>query len=419
MPSVGSYAQAVGRSGFRAISEWLQELPGPEVALHIGAPDLPSPAHVVAAVEQAVRRGTARYGPNRGEPELVEAIRAKLVRQNDVRVGTEQVLVTAGATQGVQLALSAILAPGQEVLVPDPGWPNYAMAVRSLGGVARPYALAADGSAATQLAELERAITPATHVIVVNSPGNPTGAVLSAETLHGLVDLARRRDLWVVSDECYESFQFTGPHLSPAALDDERVISCFSFSKTFAMPGMRVGYLVVPRSLSALCLRLQEMAICCVNIAAQAGALAALEGPQQALTDMRTTYLRRRAGVTRRLRDAGIPYTDPQGAFYVFARVTAPPFGHDDKGGDWDWTRELLREKRVLVAPGSTFGARGGGWVRIALTADDEALAEGIARLVAFCHADADAASLTVTTGTADERRDPVGARPRPGPAAQ
>ncbi|WP_329101152.1 pyridoxal phosphate-dependent aminotransferase [Micromonospora sp. NBC_01699] len=387
MPSVGAYAQAVGRSGFRAISEWLQEIPGPEIALHIGAPDHPSPDHVVTAVEQAVRRGAARYGPNRGEPDLVEAIQAKLARQNDIRVGTEQIVVTAGAAQGVHFALATILAPGQEVLVPDPGWPNYAMATRSLGGVARPYALSADDSAAEQLADLERSIGPATIAIVVNSPANPHGVVLSAQTMQGVVELARRHDLWVISDECYESFRFTGRHLSPAALDGERVISSFSFSKTFAIPGMRVGYLVVPRALAALCLRLQEMSICCVNIAAQAGAVAALQGPQQVVTDLRTSLLRRRASVTRTLRDAGIPYVEPQGAFYVFARVTDPPPDEGGQGGDWDWTRELLRSQRVLVAPGSTFGARGGGWVRVSLTADDSALEEGVRRLVTFTHA--------------------------------
>ncbi|QLE74605.1 pyridoxal phosphate-dependent aminotransferase [Streptomyces rectiverticillatus] len=385
MPAVAAHARAVGRTAFSVIRDWVREVPEPVIGLHLGAPEVPPPVQVTSAVEQAISLGRTGYAPDRGLPQLVEAIATKLAGKNCINADPEQIVVTAGATQGLHLALTAVLNRGQEVLVPDPGWPVYSETVRMLGGRPVPYPMFPRDPFPSVISSMIARIGPATRAIVINSPSNPTGTVLTESSLELVVDIARRHDLWIVSDECYESFTFESGHVSPGALAAGNVISCFSFSKTFAMPGMRVGYLVAPRSLADVCVRLQAASVCCVSTPAQYGALAGLEGSSRAVSDMKCDYLRRRNAATRFLRDAEISHVVPQGAFYVFARVMTPGRRRRSEG-DWEWAARLLNSHRVAVMPGSGFGSLGDGYVRIALTADDEKLTEGLRRVAMAYH---------------------------------
>jgi aspartate aminotransferase len=229
------------------------------------------------------------------------------------------------------------------------------------------------------LAELDRLVTDRTRALVVNTPSNPLGAMLPAGLAERLCRFADEHDLWLISDECYDAITFDADHVSPGIYDEQdRVLSCFSFSKTYAMTGVRVGYLVAPGDVAETVAKMQEPLIACDNAPAQYAALSALEGPQDFVQDMRRTYHERRDAAAELLDGAGVGYLRPQGAFYMWVDV------RDRCGGDVKaWALELLRERHVAVAPGTTFGARGEGWARISLATETDALLEGLDRLAA------------------------------------
>lgn len=285
--------------------------------------------------------------------------------------------MSAGGMQALHASLSATVAAGDEVLIPDPGWPNFAMVVGLLQARVRRYPLRPENGFLPDLDELATLVTPRTRAIIANSPSNPLGAVLDAARAEALCRFADAHDLWLVSDECYDAITFEVAHASPGAWDEQgRVISCFSFSKTYAMTGMRVGYLVAPEAVVATAAKLQEPLIACVNAPAQHAALAALEGPQDFVETMRRTYRERRDAATALLDEAGVGYQRPQGAFYLW--VDARDRCDGDVGR---WALELLRSQGVAVAPGTTFGPAGEGWARVSLATETEDLLEGLRRI--------------------------------------
>ncbi len=244
MPISTSPVTRMHRSGIRTLMELAMRDPE-AIRLEIGEPDVPTPAHVVAAAGRDAAAGHTGYTSSTGTPELRAALAEKVRRVNGLDVTASDVVVTHGAMHGLAMAINALAGPGDQVLLPDPEFPNWRMAAVAAGvDVATYPAHAANGFVPT-LADIAAAITPATRVIVVCSPNNPTGAMYPPELLAGVVELARERDLWVFSDECYEAITFDRPHASPAAFDtDGRVLTFFSFSKTYAMTGWRLGYVV-------------------------------------------------------------------------------------------------------------------------------------------------------------------------------
>jgi aspartate aminotransferase len=379
MAQLAQHAQRMPRSGIREVMDLAWSLPDPVIGLHVGEPSFATPEHVRDAARQALDRGETRYVANAGIPALREAIARKVVARNGLRAQPEQVVVSAGGMQALYVALSATLTAGAEVLVPDPGWPNFAMAVQLLQARPVGYPLRPETGFLPDVEELDGLVTERTRALIVNFPSNPLGAVLPAELAEALCRFADRHDLWVISDECYDEILFGAEQVSPARWDDQqRVISCFSFSKTYAMTGMRVGYLVAPEALAATAAKLQEPMIACVNAPAQHAALAALEGPQDFVALMRRTYRERRDAAAGQLDRAGVGYLLPRGAFYLWIDL------RDRCGGDVKaWSLELLRRRHVAVAPGTTFGARGEGWVRVSLATETEDLLEGLTRLAA------------------------------------
>ena len=379
MPIPAPHAERMPRSGIRAVMDMAWQMQDPVIGLHVGEPSFATPGHVLNAAAGAYAEGRTRYVPNAGVTELRDAVAAKLRKVNGIEAAaTERVIVTAGGMQALQLGMTAVVSAGDEVLIPDPGWPNFAMLVQLLQAVPVRYELRPENGFRPDPADLARLVTPKTRAIVVNSPSNPLGTVLPGETVERLAAFAREHDLWLVSDECYEEITFDGPHVSSAVFDtDDRVISCFSFSKTYAMTGMRVGYLLAPPDLAPVCAKLQEPLVACVNAPAQAGALAALTGPQDQKAVARETYRERREAATAVLDRAGMPYQRPEGAFYLWADVS-------DRSGDdvTAWAVRLLREEHVAVAPGTTFGPRGEGWIRLSLATATEDLLEGIRRIL-------------------------------------
>jgi aspartate aminotransferase len=376
VPSLAPHVRTLPASAIRRVTELAWRTPG-AIVLSVGEPDLPTAPHILAAAHDALRRDDTRYTPNGGIEPLRVALAHRLKRDHGVDVTPDQVWVTAGGTQALHLALSLTVAAGDEVLVPDPGYPAFGMAAHLVQAVPVSYRLSAERGFLPDPATIEAAITPRTRMLLLNSPSNPLGTAFPAELLAELVDLARRHDLWVLSDECYEAFTYDEPHHAAAAYDtDGRVLTLHTFSKTYAMTGMRVGALVVPPDIIDVLPSAQESVVSCVNTPAQYAALAALTGPQDAVVDAARTYRANRDLVGRLLDERGIDYLRTGGGLYLWADVS-----HLSNGDVEQWTVDLVTTEAVALAPGSAFGSAGEGWVRICLASSAADLVAGVSRL--------------------------------------
>lgn len=375
MTRIGSTFANVPRSAVREMLERALERPD-TVRLELGDPDFATPSHIVEAAHRAAASGFTHYTPAAGLASLREQIAARVTDANRFVVHTEQVVVTTGACGGLFALLRVLLDPGDQVLVPDPGWTGYGAIAGTLGASVGTYALDRDRRFALDVAAVADALTPATRVVVVNSPGNPAGNVADEPALRGLVELAERHGLWLVSDEAYEAFVLEGTHTSVAASAPGPVISVFTCSKTYAMTGWRVGYLVAPPEVAQLVARAQESIVASVSAVSQKAAEAALSGPQDAVAHMRSVYERRLGAATRLLDEAAVSYVRPQGAFYLLVDIACS--GLDSR----TFALSLLDDYGVAVVPGSAFGLGAEGLVRVSLCVADDAIEEGLSRLV-------------------------------------
>jgi aspartate aminotransferase len=376
-----SIASSMPVSRIREIMELAWE--DPEVIhLEVGEPDFPTPEHVVEAAHEAARSGLTRYAPNAGLPELREALADKVTRRNGYEASPDQVVVTQGGIQALYLVLLALLEPGDEVLLPDPAWPNFRMIAHLLGARVLPYPLVSEGDFLPRLEDLERLVTPRTRAILVNTPSNPLGTVVPRELVEPLLEFARRRDLWYISDEVYDEVVFDDAFVSAGAVADpgDRLVSIYSFSKVYAMTGWRVGYLVAPSDLAKLLTGMQEPIVSCVNTPAQLAALAAVTGPQDVVQEMRESYRERRDELLEILERGNLSSSQPSGAFYVWTDVSAANVP------SMEFARSLIEREHVAVAPGSAFGDLGEGYVRLSLASSRQDLLEGTSRLVRFVH---------------------------------
>ena len=387
MPSLAAHIPSVPESGIRRIYEIAAHLDG-VISLGVGEPDVPVAPHIAAAAKAAWDRDDTNYNPNGGIPAFRRALVEKLAADNGIHVDVEQVWATIGGTQALHLAMQLTLADGDELLIPDPGYTTFTMSAKMLNARPIPYSLTPERGFMPSIAELETLVTPRTRMLVVNSPSNPLGAVFSREVLGELLAFARRHDLWILSDEVYEHFTWGSPHISMAALDAEtrmdadggieRVFTAFSFSKTYAMTGIRVGYLVTPSGMAATMRNMQEASVGCVAQPDQYAALAALQGPQEHVAEAAAHYRANYAVATAALDARGIRYLEPTGAFYLWVDVS-----HATDGDVASWAERFLLEERVAVAPGSAFGRSGEGWIRLCLAAAESDLLSGIAKLPA------------------------------------
>jgi aspartate/methionine/tyrosine aminotransferase len=346
------------------------------IRLEIGDPDFPTPAHVIEAAAAAARAGFTHYSPGIGLPTLRELVAAKVAARNGFPCTPAQVVVTTGACGGLHACLLALLDAGDEVLIPDPGWTTLVPMAHAAGVVPAPYRLDRARGFGLDPAEIAARIGPATRALVLNSPANPTGAVAARAELEAVLALADRHGLWVLSDECYEELVFDGEHVSPASLGDpDRVVSVFSFSKSYAMTGWRVGYAIATEPVARLLAKAQEPVVSGASTISQKAAEAALTGPQDVVAAMRDAYRRRRDAAVDVLERAGVGHVRPGGAFYLMADVSAAGLPAPE------FARRLLLERRVAVVPGDAFGDGGAGMVRVSLAAADDAVAEGVGRL--------------------------------------
>jgi aspartate aminotransferase len=350
------------------------------IHLEVGEPDFPTPSHIIEASYEAAQAGHTRYAPNAGLPELREALAEKIAGRNGYAANPDQIVVTQGGIQALYLVLRALLEPGDEVLLPDPAWPNFRMIAHLLGARVLPYPLAAEGDFLPRPEDLERLVTPRTRAILVNSPSNPLGTVLPRELAQTLLEFARQHGLWFITDEVYDELVFDDTFVSVGSVaePDDRLVSVYSFSKVYAMTGWRVGYLVAPSDLATILTGMQEPIVSCVNTPTQMAALAALKGPQQVVGEMRDAYKERRDELLEVLDRGDLPSSRPSAAFYVWTDVSAAGMP------SMDLARSLIETEHVAVAPGSAFGDLGEGYVRLSLASSKEDLLEGASRLVRF-----------------------------------
>lgn len=376
-PQLARHAVEMPRSGIRQVMDLAWATGDDVIGLHVGEPSFPTPPHVVEATARALLDGATRYVPNGGIPALRTGLADKLRTKNGMEADASDVVVTAGGMEALVVAFLAVLAAGDEVLIPDPGSPNYALLARLLNLKAKTYPLEPKHGFVPTVDRIAGLVTPRTRAVVVNSPSNPLGTVLSETTLREIVDLASECGLWIISDECYDAITFGIDHVTPASLDPEAaILSCFTFSKTYSMTGFRVGYLAGPPGTGGVLAKLQEPLVACVNAAAQWGALAALRGPHDFVAEQAAAYERRRDLACARLDARGIGYVRPQGAFYLWIDVSE--FTDDVS----DFAARAVRERHVAVAPGTTFGPSGEGYIRVSLATDEALLLEGLDRLL-------------------------------------
>lgn len=353
--------------------------------LESGDPSFDVPAHVQEAMIDALRRGQTHYTASTGIQPLRDAIVVKAREFNRIALDdAEQVVVTSGAMHGLYLTFQALLNPGDEVILPDPMWTEIAENIRLAGGVPVRCRLQTDAGLAYTAAQIEPLITRRTAAIFINSPHNPTGLVLSRQTLQEIVDLAARRDLTLISDEAYEHVIFDGvPHVSTASLPgaDARTITLFSTSKSYAMAGLRVGYVLAKQPVFLE--RMKKLLRCStngVNSIAQWGAAAALRGSQEAPRAMGAEYQVRRDALLHALADVrALHPVKPQGSFFLWCRIGEAWPGYRGARDSEAMTNFLIDEAGVGSSPGSAFGPAGEGHLRLAFSCDRQQVEEGAA----------------------------------------
>jgi len=350
------------------------------INLSLGEPDFKTPQHIIKAAVEAFQSGYTHYTPNRGLPEFREAVAHKLKVQNNMDVDPEtEVMATVGSMGALSLTMLTIIDSGDEVLIPSPGYVSYESQVLMAGGRPVPYRLREENQFQPDLDEISSLITSKTKAIVVNSPSNPTGAVFEYDVLKGIADLAADENLLVISDEAYERITYDGiRHVSPASLPGmmERTISIFSFSKTYAMTGWRIGYAVANKEIISEMTKLQEHLVAHPSSISQIAATAALRELNGQVERMVREYAERRQIVMDGLsKIPGIRFQRPKGAFYIFPNIRS--FGMSSE----EFTMYLLREAKVIVVPGSAFGRFGEGYIRISFSVSRETLKEAIMRI--------------------------------------
>lgn len=354
--------------------------------LQIGEPSFRTPEHIRQAAIETIEHEPLTYGPGVGWPWLRELLAQKVERVDGYSIEPEHIGIAVGGTGAIRAAITATITSGDEVLIPDPGWP-YSMHITCCDATPIPYALDAQNEWYPDIAQLERLVTPRTRMLIINSPANPTGAVFPQQLVADLLDFARRHDLYLLSDECYDEIIFEGKHVSPATMlsreefESGSVICIYTFSKSYAMTGWRLGYMVTGKQLMKTMAYVLDSSHTNVSSIIQRAGAAALTGSQACVIAMREAYHQRRDLALSLLRDLGRYVYTPHGAFYALIDVTSP---NGTRRDGRQFAFDLLRERNVAVAPGSCFGTVATHHVRISLAASEEEIERGVREICLF-----------------------------------
>ena len=349
------------------------------ISLGAGELDFEPGRAVLRAAKKGVEKGS-HYSAPQGRADLREALARKLRKENKIKTNPEGIIVTNGATEGIFLTLLCTMDLGEGVMIPDPGFLAYKPAVEILGGMPISVPLQEGNGFVPEFEEMEKAIMPEkTKAIILNSPANPTGAVYGRKTLEEIADFANQYDLLVISDEVYEKFVYEGKHVSIGSLNgmEERTVSIFSFSKTFAMPGFRIGYATGPEKIIKAMSKVHVLTSICAPTAFQMAGLKIMKEKRE-VERMVGRLDKRRRFVGKRLGEMGIEFVEPKGAFYFFPGI------RNCGMKSMEFSEKLLKRKRVAVVPGTEFGRRGEGFVRISYATPDRKLETALDRIEGF-----------------------------------
>lgn len=351
------------------------------ISFALGEPDFTAPQHVIDATVASLQRGETHYTPNAGIPALRQAV-SDLYKRRGLDYTSKEVLIGAGAISLLNLACTAMLDIGDEVLVPDPGWANYVGLMMQVGAVPVPVRMKEENGFMYDVTDLKAALTPKTKMILLNSPSNPTGGVASEENLRQVAEFAKENDLYILADEIYRELLWDDePYASIAGFPGmkERTVVVDGFSKTYAMTGMRLAWAVAPEEVIVVMTKLLENVLSSVNEGVQWGGVAALNGSQECVEEMKRQYRRRREIIVNGLNDMkGVSCLMPKGAFYAFPNISK--LGLSSR----EFAMRLLKEKHVVVVPGTGFGEGGEGFVRLAYATSEENIREGLRRMKEF-----------------------------------
>ncbi|SFM69853.1 pyridoxal phosphate-dependent aminotransferase [Methanolobus profundi] len=324
------------------------------INLGIGQPDFDTPQHIKQAAINAINEGFTGYTAGPGIPELREALSSKFKTENNFEVSTDEIIVTSGASEALELAIASLVDPGDEVLIADPGFVSYNSLVHLMGGRVTPLPLSDDLTISPE-SVLEN-LSPKTKAMIINSPANPTGAVQSKADMKAFAQIADDHDITIISDEVYEHFIYEGEQVSPAQFSDN-VITVNAVSKTFSMTGWRLGYVAARKEYTDQMIKVHQYVQACANSIAQKAALAAVTGPMDSVFAMRDEFKARRDMLVEGLNAAGLNCASPKGAFYAFPEIP--------EGMTSGEVASKMISNGVIVVPGTAFGARGEGHIRL------------------------------------------------------
>ncbi|MGO4962065.1 aminotransferase class I/II-fold pyridoxal phosphate-dependent enzyme [Jeotgalibaca porci] len=372
--------QAIKPSGIRRFFEIANEIPG-VISLGVGEPDFDTPWVIREEGMYTLQKGFTFYTANAGLMELRQEISNYLYRKYNLSYSAkDEVLVTVGGSEAIDLALRAMLDPGDEVIVPEPSYVSYVPCVALADGVPVTIPLQEEHQFRLQPEELEAAITSKTKIVVLSYPNNPTGAIMNQEDLEAIAKVIIDNDLYVISDEIYSELSYQEEHISIASLPGmaERTIVINGFSKAFAMTGWRLGYAAGPKVILEEMTKIHQFAIMAAPTSSQYAGIAALRDCDREVQEMRESYNQRRRYLMNALKELNLPCFEPYGAFYVFPNISE--FGMTSE----EFATQLVLEEKVAVVPGSAFGDSGEGFIRISYAYSIEELREAFLRVGHF-----------------------------------
>ena len=380
---VNKKAKALQPSGIRKFFDIVRTLDG-AISLGVGEPDFVTPWKVRAAAISSIQKGYTQYTGNRGLPKLLDAISRYLSERFSLEYSPDQILVTVGGSEAIDLALRACVEAGDEILIPDPAYVSYAPLVTMSDGTPVAVECREEDSFVLKAELLEKAITDKTKALILTYPNNPTGAIMTKEDLEKIAEVAVRRDILVITDEIYAELTYEKKHFSIASLPNmkERTVYVSGFSKAFAMTGWRLGYVCAPKEIDDAMFKIHQYGMLCAPITSQYAALEALNDGFSdgfaTVAEMRDSYDKRRKFVLHSLNEIGLNCFEPQGAFYAFPSVAKSGLSGEA------FANALLQSQKVAVVPGNAFGTFGQNNVRISYAVSMAALSEAFERMAAF-----------------------------------
>lgn len=373
---------SIAPSGIRKFFDIVVEMNDPEViSLGVGEPDFDTPWHIRDEGIYSLEKGRTFYTSNAGLKELKIEISKFLDRRYGLKYdSTNEILVTVGGSEGIDIAFRSMLDPGDEVLIPEPCYVSYLPCARLAGGVPVTIELKAEHDFRLTAEQVEAAITPKTKILVLPFPNNPTGAVMEKKDLEAIADVVKKHDLFVLSDEIYSELTYLDNHVSIASLPGmkERTIVINGFSKSHAMTGWRLGYACGPKEIIGQMLKVHQFAIMCAPTTSQYAAVSALRNGDKDVAMMREQYNQRRRFLLHRFKEMGLECFEPFGAFYIFPCIKEFGMTSDQ------FATELLQAKKVAVVPGTAFGNSGEGFLRISYAYSLEDLKVALGRIEEF-----------------------------------